>query len=54
MQCLARLLGVPTESQGDILFAGGKVFLQSRPELALPFEKVTQAAYLAQVLRPGA
>jgi xanthine dehydrogenase large subunit len=45
----ARLLGVPSESAGDILFAGGKVFLKSRPELALPFEKVTQAAYLAQV-----
>ncbi len=45
----ARLLGVPAESQGDILFAGGKVFLQSRPELALPFGNVTQAAYLAQV-----
>ncbi len=45
----ARLLGVPAESADDILFAGGKVFLKSRPELALPFGKVTQAAYLAQV-----
>jgi xanthine dehydrogenase large subunit len=45
----ARLLGVPAESSGDILFAGGKVFLKSRPELALPFSKVTQEAYLNQV-----
>ncbi|MBL8954950.1 MAG: xanthine dehydrogenase molybdopterin binding subunit [Myxococcaceae bacterium] len=45
----ARLLGVPAASTSDILFAGGKVFLQSRPELALPFAQVTQAAYLAQV-----
>jgi xanthine dehydrogenase large subunit len=45
----ARLLGVPSESASDILFAGGKIFLQSRPELALSFEKVTQAAYLSQV-----
>jgi xanthine dehydrogenase large subunit len=45
----ARLLGVPSESAKDILFAGGKVFLASRPELALPFSKVTGEAYLAQV-----
>jgi xanthine dehydrogenase large subunit len=45
----ARLLGVPSSAANDILFAGGKVFLSSRPELALPFEKVTQEAYLAQV-----
>lgn len=45
----ARLLGVPSESAKDILFAGGRVFLASRPELALPFEKVTGEAYLAQV-----
>jgi xanthine dehydrogenase large subunit len=45
----ARLLGVPSESAKDILFAGGRVFLTSRPELALPFEKVTGEAYLAQV-----
>ena len=45
----ARLLGVPTESAKDILFAGGRVFLASRPELALPFEKVTGEAYLSQV-----
>ena len=45
----ARLLGVPSESAKDILFAGGRVFLQSRPKLALHFEKVTQAAYFAQV-----
>ncbi len=45
----ARLLGVPSESTKDLLFAGGKVFLASRPELALPFEKVTQEAYLLQV-----
>lgn len=45
----ARLLGVPAEAAGGILFAGGRVFLASRPELALPFEKVTQEAYLAQV-----
>ncbi len=45
----ARLLGVPAASAEDLLFAGGKVFLASRPELALPFEKVTQEAYLAQV-----
>ncbi|MBK7860877.1 MAG: xanthine dehydrogenase molybdopterin binding subunit [Archangiaceae bacterium] len=45
----ARLLGVPSESAGDILFAGGKVFLRTRPELALPFGKVTQEAYLSQV-----
>lgn len=45
----ARLLGVPSASAGDILFAGGRVFLASRPELALPFEKVTGEAYLQQV-----
>ena len=45
----ARLLGVPSESAKDILFAGGKVFLASRPELALPFSKVTGEAYLSQV-----
>jgi xanthine dehydrogenase large subunit len=45
----ARLLGVPADSARELLFAGGKVFLASRPELALPFEKVTQEAYLAQV-----
>ncbi len=45
----ARLLGVPSESAKDILFAGGRVFLASRPELALPFEKVTGEAYLSQV-----
>ncbi len=45
----ARLLGVPAESANDILFAGGRVFLASRPELALPFEKVTGEAYFAQV-----
>jgi xanthine dehydrogenase large subunit len=45
----ARLLGVPTSSASEILFAGGKVFLASRPELALPFEKVTREAYLQQV-----
>ncbi len=45
----ARLLGVPAESAHDILFAGGRVFLASRPELALPFEKVTGEAYLQQV-----
>ncbi|MEW6432892.1 MAG: xanthine dehydrogenase molybdopterin binding subunit [Myxococcota bacterium] len=45
----ARLLGVPSASAGDILFAGGRVFLASRPELALPFEKVTSEAYLQQV-----
>jgi xanthine dehydrogenase large subunit len=45
----ARLLGVPAASAPEILFAGGKVFLASRPELALSFEKVTREAYLAQV-----
>ncbi|MCC6333866.1 MAG: xanthine dehydrogenase molybdopterin binding subunit [Myxococcales bacterium] len=45
----ARLLGVPTSSAGELLFAGGRVFLPSRPELALPFEKVTAEAYLQQV-----
>jgi xanthine dehydrogenase large subunit len=45
----ARLLGVPAESAKELLFAGGKVFLSSRPELALPFEKVTGEAYLQQV-----
>ncbi|MDX2010353.1 MAG: xanthine dehydrogenase molybdopterin binding subunit [Myxococcaceae bacterium] len=45
----ARLLGVPADTASGILFAGGRVFLGSRPELALPFEKVTQEAYLAQV-----
>ncbi len=45
----ARLLGVPSESAKDILFAGGRVFLASRPELALPFAKVTGEAYLSQV-----
>ena len=45
----ARLLGVPSESAKDILFAGGRVFLASRPELALPIEKVTGEAYLSQV-----
>lgn len=45
----AKLLGVPSESANDILFAGGRVFLASRPELALPFEKVTSEAYLMQV-----
>ncbi len=45
----ARLLGVPFESASHILFAGDKVFLDSRPELALPFHKVTDEAYLAQV-----
>jgi xanthine dehydrogenase large subunit len=45
----ARLLGVPTESAKDILFAGGRVFLSSRPELSLPFEKVTGEAYLQQI-----
>jgi xanthine dehydrogenase large subunit len=45
----ARLLGVPEQNASDILFAGGKVFSASRPELALPYQKVTQAAYLSQV-----
>jgi xanthine dehydrogenase large subunit len=45
----ARLLGVSHDAANDILFAGGRVFLASRPELALPFEKVTQEAYLAQI-----
>ncbi len=45
----ARLLGVPSESTADILFAGDKVFLGSRPELALPFEKVCAEAYLGQI-----
>jgi xanthine dehydrogenase large subunit len=45
----ARLLGVPSASAGDILFAGGRVFLASRPELALPFEKVTAEAHRQQV-----
>jgi xanthine dehydrogenase large subunit len=45
----ARLLGVPESSAQDILFAGNRVFLGSRPELALPFEKVTREAYLSQV-----
>lgn len=45
----ARLLGVPSDSAKDILFAGGRVFLASRPELALPFEKVSSEAYLSQV-----
>ena len=45
----ARLLGVPSQSAGHILFAGDRVFLDSRPELALPFHKVTDEAYLAQV-----
>lgn len=45
----ARLLGVPQASSKDILFAGGRVFLKSRPELALPFEKVTKEAWLQQV-----
>jgi len=44
----AKLLGVAPDAQ-EILFAGGKVFLRSRPELALDFAKVTQEAYLAQV-----
>lgn len=44
-----RLLGVSAEQSNKILFAGGRVFLASRPELSLPFEKVTQEAYLAQV-----
>jgi xanthine dehydrogenase large subunit len=45
----ARLLGVPSSSAHELLFAGGRVFLPSRPELALPFEKVTGEAYLQQV-----
>jgi xanthine dehydrogenase large subunit len=45
----ARMLGVPASSAGELLFAGGRVFLPSRPELALPFEKVTSEAYLQQV-----
>ncbi|MFT3710021.1 MAG: xanthine dehydrogenase molybdopterin binding subunit [Archangium sp.] len=45
----AKLLQVPAESAKDILFAGGRVFLASRPELSLPFEKVTGEAYLSQV-----
>jgi len=45
----ARLLGVPSTSAQELLFAGGRVFLPSRPELALPFEKVTGEAYLQQV-----
>ncbi|MEW5740220.1 MAG: xanthine dehydrogenase molybdopterin binding subunit [Myxococcota bacterium] len=45
----ARLLGVPAANAKELLFAGGRVFLPSRPELALPFEKVTGEAYLQQV-----
>ncbi|MCA3015433.1 MAG: xanthine dehydrogenase molybdopterin binding subunit [Myxococcaceae bacterium] len=45
----ARLLGVPSSDSGGILFAGGRVFLERRPELALPFETVAHEAYLAQV-----
>lgn len=45
----ARMLGVPLDSVSHLIFAGGKVFLDSRPELALPFHKVTDEAYLAQV-----
>ncbi len=44
----ARLLGVPAEA-ASLTFAGGRVFLPSRPELTVPFEKVTQEAYLQQV-----
>ncbi|MFT3839652.1 MAG: xanthine dehydrogenase molybdopterin binding subunit [Myxococcaceae bacterium] len=33
----------------EVMFAGNKVFLTSRPELALPFEKVCLEAYLQQV-----
>ena len=42
----AQLLGV---AEPDVEFAGGRVFARGRPEAALPFEKVTQEAYLAQV-----
>ncbi len=45
----ARLLGVPPERAAELVFAGDKVFATARPELALPFEKVTNEAYLAQV-----
>jgi xanthine dehydrogenase large subunit len=33
----------------EVMFAGNKVFLTSRPELALPFEKICLDAYLQQV-----
>jgi xanthine dehydrogenase large subunit len=45
----AAALGVPAERASEVMFAGNKVFLTSRPELALPFEKITQDAYLQQV-----
>ncbi len=45
----ARLLGVPTSSAHDVVFAAGRVFLAARPELALPFAKVAHEAWLAQV-----
>jgi xanthine dehydrogenase large subunit len=45
----ARLLGVPAEAASHILFADDRVFLDSRPEHAVPFHEVTAQAYLAQV-----
>jgi xanthine dehydrogenase large subunit len=42
----ARLLGVPPE---EVVFAEGQVFPAGAPQKTVPFAKVTQAAYLAQV-----
>jgi xanthine dehydrogenase large subunit len=42
----AQLLGVPA---GEVRFVGGRVFSAARPAQALPFERVTGAAYLQQV-----
>ena len=45
----AKLLGVAAGEEAQLRFEGGRVFLPARPEAALPYEKVTQEAYLQQV-----
>ena len=45
----ARLLGVAAENAHQVRFENDRVFLESAPQRALPFQKVTDEAYLAQI-----
>ncbi|RMG17138.1 MAG: xanthine dehydrogenase molybdopterin binding subunit, partial [Deltaproteobacteria bacterium] len=45
----ARLLELPPERAGEIVFTAGRVFSPEAPERAVAFSEVTQAAYLEQV-----
>jgi len=45
----AKLLGVAGDAAKALVFENGRVFLPSTPAQAVPFEKVTHEAYLAQV-----